>query len=143
MKPLHILLIEDDADDQYFFKDALGEIENAALIGVANNGLEALDMLRDPFSLPDVIFSDIHMPGMDGLQCLIELRKNARTKDIPVVMLSSDTSKAQMACYLGATAFIKKATLTGLRQQLKHMIALDLRQNNVEAYNTFAAVSEL
>jgi len=103
-----ILLIEDDKDDQEFFREALKKIENVTLCDVASNGQEALAHLQDFSTLPDFIFSDINMPVMDGIECLAELKLNPRTKDIPVIILSSSTAHSVMVCSLGAKAFVKK-----------------------------------
>src|SRR4051812_7335021 len=109
--PVTILLVEDDEDDRFFFLEALREIDNAVLYAVATNGRLALDRLRDAHPLPDMIFTDINMPVMNGLECLTALKQNPATKHIPVVILSGEISVSQKACYLGASAFIKKALI--------------------------------
>lgn len=111
MKPLKsIFLVEDDQDDQMFFTECIEKIKNATLFGVANNGREALDKLKISPKLPDIIFMDINMPRMNGIECLKEITRTIRIKNIPVVMLSTDTSKAQLTRVLGAKAFIIKPT---------------------------------
>ena len=80
MKPKYILLVDDDIDDQEFFIDALGAIENANLFGVANNGKEALALLANSVPLPDHIFMDFNMPVMNGIECLTENRKKPENK---------------------------------------------------------------
>jgi len=65
-----ILVIEDDIDEQQFFIQALNSISNASLYFVANNGKEALEQLNKTTVLPDLIFSDIQMPIMNGIECL-------------------------------------------------------------------------
>jgi CheY-like chemotaxis protein len=60
--------------------------------------------------LPDFIFSDINMPVMDGIECLSQIRNNPGTKHIPVVMLTTDRRKRELAHGLGATAFLKKSS---------------------------------
>jgi CheY-like chemotaxis protein len=118
-----ILLIEDDIDDQEFFLEAVSNIENASVSFVACNGTEAIALLRNSYDLPDIIFSDIQMPGMDGLECLAELKKNSLTKNIPVVMLSSSLAHTEKAISLGAKAFINKTSnYKSLCQQLSKFI---------------------
>ena len=51
------------------------------------NGKEALDQAQ--VELPDLIVMDVMMPVMDGLTALAELKKNEKTKDIPVIMLTA------------------------------------------------------
>jgi CheY-like chemotaxis protein len=121
-----ILLVEDDLDDQEFFIEALRDIQNATLYAVVSNGKEALDKLKNSEILPDLIFTDINMPVMNGIECLSELIKNPQTMNIPVFILSSSTPHREIACKLGAKAFIEKPGDTKmLRNQLELMINLD------------------
>lgn len=103
-----ILLIEDDEDDQEFFTEAISGIQSAWLYHIANNGKEAIDKLKNSIVLPDIIFTDVNMPLMNGFECFSELLKNPRTRHIPVVFLSTDTSQKELAYELGARGFIHK-----------------------------------
>jgi len=123
---VNVLLVEDDKDDQLFFSDAISEIEDVVLQNVASNGIEALRMLETSTALPDLIFMDINMPMMNGIECLIQIIRNPHLKNIPVVILSTDISGAELICNLGAKAFIKKpADRTTLRTKLVEMIHRD------------------
>jgi|GEM_PF-250435 len=117
-KSTQILLIEDNKHDQYFFMQALNEIESVTLFHIANNGKEALDKLTSSDALPDLIFTDIHMPVMDGIEYLSETAKMPLIRDIPVVVLSSDTSKMEAIRDLGVRAFIEKPTNCDILQKL-------------------------
>src|SRR5687767_6156612 len=103
-----ILLVEDSRMDQLLFIYALKEIENAILHDIANNGKEALDKLENADILPDLIFMDVQMPVMDGIECLEEIIKNPQLNNIPVVILSSCRTKAEVVQKLGAKAFLEK-----------------------------------
>jgi len=121
-----ILLVEDDIDDQMFFVEAISEIKSAVLFGIANNGKEALNKLKRSVILPDLIFTDIHMPVMNGIECLAEIIKDPQIRNIPVVILSTDKGKAKLAHVLGAKAFIEKPSDSKiLREQLEHHINLN------------------
>lgn len=133
-----ILLVEDNRDDQYFFVHALDKIENARMFGLANNGKEAMDKLLNSDSLPDLIFSDVNMPMMDGVECLTEIIKNPQTRNIPVVFLSTDIQKVEVVRQLGAKAFIKKTCFgKGLKEQLEEIINLDFVTDTYIAEQTF------
>ncbi len=136
--PKSVLLVEDDKDDQEFFIMAIDQIHNAILFGVANNGQEALDKLMYSITLPDLIFSDINMPMMNGIQYLSEIVKNPRTQNIPVVMLTTDTSKRELVHQLGAKAFIEKPSdSTTLRNILERVINQDFVSGNYITNQTY------
>jgi CheY-like chemotaxis protein len=121
-----LFLVEDDIDDQLFFTDAVSEINNAALVAVTNNGREALDRLKNSPKLPDIIFMDINMPVMNGIDCLKEIVKNPAIKNIPVVILSTSGSEIELVRKVGARAFIKKPSDQAiLRTTLEEVINLD------------------
>src|SRR5437868_9877924 len=107
-RSVSILLVEDNRLYQLLFIQVLKEIKHAILYGIANNGKEALDKLENSDTLPDLIFTDINMPVMDGFECLTEIKKNPKIKNIPVVILSSSTPQIELVHKLGAKAFLKK-----------------------------------
>jgi two-component system chemotaxis response regulator CheY len=77
-------------------------------IVVAEDGIDALEKLKDDWV--DIIFCDIHMPKMDGVQLVEELRKSVEFKNIPFVVVSSIGSEAQIEELRakGITSFIRK-----------------------------------
>ena len=107
-----ILIIDDDADDRDFFKEALREIDNDIACITARNGLEALNLLVacDQSALPDYIFLDLNMPRMGGRQCLTQLKSLQALKDIPVIIFTTSKlpdDREEMK-RLGAVGFITK-----------------------------------
>ena len=133
-----IFLVEDDEDDQIFFAECIDRIENAVMYGIASNGREALHTLDACHTLPDMIFMDINMPLVTGLECLTEIIKNPRLNKIPVIMLSTDTGYSEIARQLGAKAFIKKPTdCTTLQKKVAQLINLDFVSNASFAIRTF------
>ena len=125
MKLKSVLLVDDDIDDQQFFIEALGAIENTNLYGVANNGKEALSMLKNSISPPDHIFMDHNMPVMNGIECLTEIGRGRETRDIPVVILSGSIEQAERARELGAGFIKKSADIQQLRTELHRIINLN------------------
>lgn len=74
----------------------------------ATNGQDALQLAKS--EMPDLIFLDIVMLGMDGFAVMRELQKDPATKDIPVVFVSSKSQKADQtwAKMQGAKGFVPK-----------------------------------
>ncbi len=81
-------------------------------ISVATSGVEALDLAisADPPSRPDLILLDIVMPEMDGYEVCKKLKRNDRTRDIPVVFVtaSTDDDTLQEAFEAGGTDYVRK-----------------------------------
>jgi CheY-like chemotaxis protein len=108
---LNILIVDDDEDDRALFCDALHEINSSIHCLIAQNGEEALDGLRS-FRLPkpDVIFLDLNMPRLNGMDCLTELKNDTLFRDIPTVIYSTSCFEKdiEMAIQSGAENFIIK-----------------------------------
>lgn len=102
------LIVEDDKDDQDIFLMALEELGEAYQCIFANNGREALSFLRN--LKPDCIFVDINMPGLSGIQCLQEIKKQPSLKEIPVAVYTTASAERyrETAFREGASAFFTK-----------------------------------
>ena len=106
-----ILLIDDDIDDQLYFKDAIAELNEILQCEVANNGREAIEQLKYP-PPPDLIFLDLNMPVMNGYECLEFLKNETRYKNIPVVIFttSKNINDIEKSKKMGAKLFFTKPT---------------------------------
>lgn len=113
-----ILLVEDNPDDEILTVRALTKSHIVNSIVVARDGAEALDYIfglgahegRDTSLMPQVILLDLKLPKVDGLEVLRQLRADARTRLLPVVVLtSSDEEKDIVESYsLGANSYVRK-----------------------------------
>ncbi len=113
-----ILLVEDNPSDIDLTKRALskGHILNELI--VAEDGQEALDYLfgtgmyatRDLAMLPTLVLLDLKLPKVDGLEVLVRIRSDSRTKRLPVVILTSSREEQDIATSydLGANSYIRK-----------------------------------
>jgi len=110
-----ILLVEDNPDDEMLTRMSLEKCRVANRVVVAHDGQEALDCLfgseatGEPLS-PTVVLLDLHLPKIDGLEVLQRIRADARTKLLPVVVLtSSDEEGDRLKSYgLGANSYVCK-----------------------------------
>ena len=109
---IHILLVDDDSDDQFLFGEALNEIQSPAILHTAQDGVDALEKLEGGKLAPDIIFLDLNMPRMNGRKFLEMVKSNPSFSNIPVIIYSTSSSpedkKATEAG--GAKAFITKPT---------------------------------
>lgn len=115
MKPIKVLLVEDNHADVDLTRETF---ESSALnveLTVASDGVEAIDILtgrkstRTP-ARPDLILLDLNLPKFDGRQVLLAIKDDRDLKKIPVVVLtSSDAESDVLTSYqLGANCFITK-----------------------------------
>lgn len=86
-----ILVVDDDIITQNMIKTTLAKAGYSPL--VASNGLEAIKLATE--RLPSIIILDIMMPGIDGGEVADILRKDPKTREIPVIFLSSLISKQE------------------------------------------------
>ena len=100
-----IFVIEDDVFIGSILTEKIKESHmDVHLFTTAEDALIALES-----EIPDVILLDIYLPGMDGLTALDQIRKNEKTKDIPVIVLSNNAEKKDRdeAARLGARFLVK------------------------------------
>ena len=124
MKYKNILQIDDDYDDCSFFLEALEEVSAAAYTAI-HNPVQALQQLINSEIRPDIIFLDINMPIMNGMELLTEMKKKDPIKDIPVIIFSTSISiDAQKKLQdLGAIDYyIKPNDFSLLKNLLKSLI---------------------
>ncbi len=103
-----LMVVDDDADDRHFFCNAIKELDPSYVCMQACNGADALEQLRNTQNLPDYIFLDLNMPMVNGRECLIELKKDERLKNIPVIIYTTTSYKRNIdeMMQLGASAFL-------------------------------------
>jgi CheY-like chemotaxis protein len=114
-RPVEILLVEDSPSDANLAVAALKEGGVRNRVHHVEDGAEAMAFLRreQPFPdapRPDLILLDLNLPRMDGYQVLAEVRKDARFRDIPAVVLtaSADPRDVEESYKLGANYYITK-----------------------------------
>jgi CheY-like chemotaxis protein len=115
---VEILLVEDNPNDAELILRVLKENKLANRIQVVEDGAEALDFLfarsayaqRDVEALPKVVFLDLKLPKVSGLEVLRAIKSDERTKLVPVVVLTSSQEERDIvdSYHLGANSYITK-----------------------------------
>jgi two-component system alkaline phosphatase synthesis response regulator PhoP len=107
---VRVLFIEDDAAVADMYRLKL-ELDGYTVI-VAGDGEEGLRLAKE--NPPDIVFLDIRLPEMDGFAVLEQLRKDARLKPIPVIILSNygEAELVERGLKLGAMDYLVKAETT-------------------------------
>lgn len=109
-KKLRILLIEDDTIEIMKMNRAIAKLQLPHEIIEAKNGEEALQVLRDNKTIPDIIFLDLNMPRINGLEFLKILKSDEILRFLPVIILTtSNNRKDVLECYKeGVAGYIIK-----------------------------------
>jgi CheY-like chemotaxis protein len=98
MKPIHILLVEDNEGDILLTTEALNEGKILNNVSVVRDGFEAIRFLEKehPFTnetSPEIILLDVNLPKVDGHEVLNFIKNNENFKHIPVIMLTTSSSE--------------------------------------------------
>lgn len=117
-----VLIVEDKRELRLFLKN---ELLGFKAVYTAENGINALDVIRN--KRPDIIVSDIMMPGMDGFELCKRIKEDINTSHIPVILLTArtDSESTQTGYNQGADAYIGKPfeldlLISVIRNQLKN-----------------------
>jgi len=108
--PITLLLIDDDPDDLEILITAIHEIDRSAVCHTARDGNEGLDKLKDEQLTPTLIFLDLNMPGMNGIQFLQEIKGSDTLKNIRIVVFSTSSNPSDIKATegLGIYKYITK-----------------------------------
>lgn len=115
-RPVDILLVEDNPDDEELALHALQQNNLANRIEVVRDGVEALDFIfkrgdyADRGNNPRVILLDLKLPRVDGLEVLRQVKADPATRKIPVVVLTSSREDRDLveSYDLGVNSYIVK-----------------------------------
>lgn len=116
MKPIRILLVEDDADDIQLLQEALQNNNVNYDMEVVMEGDKVLPHLTQTKILPHIIVMDFNLPKLHGREILRLIRKSEHYSKVPVVVLTTSSSPhdVKFAQDNGADKFITKpSTIKG------------------------------
>jgi len=123
-----VLLVEDEVDDAELLTRALLALRPGTRVAVAADGVEALQRLFDQDTevalRPQLIVLDLRLPRLDGFQVLRCITADARTAQIPVVVLSGTCSPEDVGASrsYGAKACMRKPHSGGDMQRLAEVL---------------------
>jgi len=111
MKKYNIIIVENDEDEQLFMKEGFEASGLFTIVDQLRNGDLLMDWLAGhEDTLPDVILSDLNMPGKNGYDVLEEVKGNPLWAHIPVIITStsSTTTTVNKCLALGASDYLVK-----------------------------------
>ena len=115
VRPIEVLLVEDDEGDVLMTREALAEGKVINRLNVVNDGVEAVEYLRRDgkyaeASRPDLILLDLNLPKKDGRQVLEEVKADESLRRIPVIVLTTSAADEDVlrSYDLHANAYVTK-----------------------------------
>lgn len=95
MKIYNIIIIENDEDEQLFMKEGFDQSGLFNIMAQCKNGNELFEWLvENPSSFPDVILSDLNMPGKNGYDIINEIKATPAYQQIPVIITSTSSTRS-------------------------------------------------
>ena len=118
--PLDVMIVDDSAAIRKILRRVLAQADiPVGQVHEASDGVEALEALKS--NRVSLIFSDINMPNMDGLELLSKLKALERLRSVPVIMVTTEGGHARVmqALELGAAGYVKKPfTVDQIKEKL-------------------------
>ncbi len=123
-----ILHVDDDPDDRFVVSYTIKGIDPSIKILEAENGLQAIEILRRAKiigELPSLVILDFNMPLMNGMETYKEIRKHPEFSHIPVVLFTTFTNKLEDDFWNGESVatFTKPATFNDLKTSIKKILS--------------------
>jgi len=110
IQEIDILLVEDNPNDAELTQRALKKSDIGARLAIARDGAEALEYLLSNRPKPKVVFLDLKLPKIDGIEVLRRVRSEERMRSLPIVVLTSSQEERDInECYkLGVNSYVVK-----------------------------------
>jgi len=138
----NLLLADNDLDDCTFFKEVLEELPFNTKLTTVNNGEQLMQLLTTQTEpLPHVLYMDYNMPRKNGYECLKEMKRDIKLKQVCVIILSTyiDNHKLNQLYEDGANYYIQKpAEFSNLKKVILKSLQLiasgNIRQSAKENF---------
>ena len=103
-----VLIADDDMRNVFALTSSLQQYNMQ--IEIANNGIEALNIINDNSKIIDIVLMDIMMPEMDGYEAIREIRKNKKFNQLPIIAVTAKAMKGdrEKSIELGANDYVSK-----------------------------------
>ena len=132
---MKIYLIDDDPNILNILKIIIQTRNLGEICGLCGSPVDAMEDLK--YCKPDIVIIDLLMPGMDGIQVLEEMQRRELLDDIPVIMITADTSADSMshAYELGVADYIERPfDVQVVRRRVMNTVKLYARQRRLRGF---------
>jgi CheY-like chemotaxis protein len=135
---LSILLVDDDLDEYDLFTLALKQVRKDFQL----THITACDDLLDAITeyKPDIVFLDINMPAVSGIECLRNIRAEKKYESLPIIMYSTSSNRKniQQAYENRANLYVVKPySIQGIIKALEKIITIDWQLQQSPSINNF------
>jgi CheY-like chemotaxis protein len=119
-----VFYIDDDPEDIAFFRRVSLKLRPDVEVITFLDPVEGLTFLKAMPNPPSIIFLDLHMIKMSGLECVISIKREPNLRPIPIVLFSGDLSRHQIIQFnsIGVYQFISKSTIEDLENSLRFIL---------------------
>jgi CheY-like chemotaxis protein len=105
MRKYNLAIVENDEDEQFFMKEGFDSTNLFNIVAQVKNGEALFEWLGENHTaLPDVILSDLNMPGKNGYDIIAETKENPAYNHIPVIITSTSSTKSMIEKCIGLGA---------------------------------------
>lgn len=127
---MHIILADDDQEDRTIFKEAIEELQLDVDLTIFSSGDELLDFLHHPdnANLPHILFLDLNMLCIKYDDCLTEIRRHEKFKNLSIAIYSTSSSEKDIneTFIGGANIYIKKPNdFEVLKKSLREVLKIN------------------
>jgi two-component system response regulator len=124
-RPVRVLLVDDSPEDVMIAQRAFRGSRVTNVLTIARDGQEAVDLMAEGETPPELVLLDIKLPRLSGHEVLQRVRAEARLAAVPVVMLSASQRHEDIveSYRLGANSYIQKPAAFSRFQQLLEIFA--------------------
>lgn len=126
-----IFYTDDDQDDLEFFREIVDIIDSKFIVVTQNSATELLHALENPPPTPFIVFLDINMPGINGLEILKKVRDLEKYRELPIVIFSTsnDEMTIEKSRSLGASYYLPKSgVFDKLRKSIQHTLSINWKE---------------
>jgi CheY-like chemotaxis protein len=135
---LTILLVDDDLDECDLFTTALKQVTNNFELKHVSECSDLLSTIKE--TRPDIVFLDINMPGMSGIECLKNIRAETKYQSLPIIIYSTSNNRINIQeAYENKANYyvIKPYSIHGIMKALEKIISIDWQLQPSPSLNNF------
>ena len=126
MDIINCMIVDDEPLAREIIVNYCAHLAFLKVTSICSNAIEARNILQQ--QPVEILFLDINMPVMNGIECLTLLMHNPHLKEIPVIVLTTSSYHSENAIRLGAKAYLKKPSdVKVLKKQIEYMLNFNFK----------------